>query len=81
MKGLRYLEVSCFLLGIIAIIYGWTQSWDFGASTEVYEEILMKRTAKTYVFMGGGFILIIISSVVSQVKRVLEQLLKEKLQS
>ena len=78
MKGLRLLELSCFLLGIIAIIYGWMQSWDFGARSHVYEEVLIERTVKTYVFMGGGFILIIISSVVSLVKKVLEQLIKEK---
>lgn len=72
MQGLKYSSVICLLLGFFAIIYGWTQTWGFGARSSEYQQILIERTVKTYVFIVGGVILIIVSFVVDQIIKALK---------
>ncbi len=50
------------------MIYGWTQSWGFGAPSSEYETVLMKRTVRTYVFSISGFILLILGISIELVR-------------
>lgn len=69
MKYLNWLCGLAFLFGMIFIIYGWTQSWDFSCRTGECENILIKHTVRTYVFMIGGVILLFIGIVIDALKR------------
>ncbi|MFJ5717551.1 hypothetical protein [Neobacillus sp. NPDC093127] len=69
MKALNWLCGFAFLFGIIFIIFGWTQSWDFSCRTGECEEMLIKHTVKTYVFIIGGVILLFVGTVIEAIKR------------
>lgn len=60
-KGLKWISALTSVFGIIFIIYGWTQSWDFSAHTTEFETMLLIRTVRTYVFIIGGLVLLVVS--------------------
>lgn len=74
MKGLKWTSALTSIIGIIFIIYGWTQSGDFGASSSEFETILLKRTIRSYVFTIGGLIFITIGISLQLVKGYLYEL-------
>ncbi|TCT26835.1 hypothetical protein EDD68_101188 [Melghiribacillus thermohalophilus] len=74
MKKLKLTSLICLIAGLVAIVYGWTQSWAFGADFRQYEEMLMKRTIRFYVFIVSGFILILIGIIVDYIRKVFVQI-------
>ncbi|MDZ5710659.1 hypothetical protein [Jeotgalibacillus haloalkalitolerans] len=68
MNGLKWLSITACLLGIILIIYGWTQTWDFEASFEEYGTLLVQRTVKSSVSIVGGLILLVLGMSLHIVK-------------
>lgn len=76
MKNLKIWSVVLLVMGVIAIIYGWTQTWGFGAHTSVFEQVLLERTIRTYVFITSGIILIIISFIVDKLVKALKEVEK-----
>ncbi|KIL42806.1 hypothetical protein KP77_34360 [Jeotgalibacillus alimentarius] len=68
MKNLRWISMITFLLGLVFITYGWTQTWAFSASSSDFERILMERTVRSYVFVVGGVILVIVGVSINMVK-------------
>ncbi|GGA60366.1 hypothetical protein [Ornithinibacillus halotolerans] len=60
MNGLKWVSPLTIIVGIVFIIFGWTQSWDYYADSTVIEEIYLNRTIRTYVFIVGGILLIFI---------------------
>lgn len=71
MRELGKTIVILIILGLVLFIYGWTQSFAFSADSNVYYEILTKRTIKSYVFMCTGATLIIISIVLNKIVEVI----------
>ena len=63
MKKLNAHCLVMFVVGVIFMIYGWTQSMEFGADSSVYNQVLLRRTVKEYVFKFSGGILIYLSYV------------------
>lgn len=74
MKGLKWICALTSIFGIIFIIFGWTQSWDFGAHSSEFETVLLLRTVRTYVFIIGGVIMLTIGISLHFVKEYLQRL-------
>lgn len=74
MKGLKWICALTSIFGMIFIIFGWTQSWDFGAHSSEFETELLIRTVRTYVFIIGGVIMLTIGISLQLVKKYLEGL-------
>lgn len=74
MKGLKWICALTSIFGMIFIIFGWTQSWDFGAHSSEFETVLLLRTVRTYVFIIGGVIMLTIGISLQLVKKYLEGL-------
>ena len=74
MKGLKWISALTSIFGIIFILFGWTQSWDFGAHSSEFETVLLLRTVRTYVFIIGGVIMLTIGISLHFVKEYLQRL-------
>lgn len=74
MKGLKWISALTSIFGIIFIIFGWTQSWDFGAHSSEFETVLLLRTVRTYVFIIGGVMMLTIGISLHFVKEYLQGL-------
>ncbi len=74
MKGLKWISALTSIFGIIFIIFGWTQSWDFGAHSSEFETVLLLRTVRTYVFIIGGVMMLTIGISLHFVKEYLQRL-------
>lgn len=74
MKGLKWICALTSIFGMIFIIFGWTQSWDFGAHSSEFETVLLLRTVRTYVFIIGGVMMLTIGISLHFVKEYLQRL-------
>lgn len=74
MKGLKWISALTSIFGIIFILFGWTQSWDFGAHSSEFETVLLLRTVRTYVFIIGGVMMLTIGISLHFVKEYLQGL-------
>ncbi len=74
MKGLKWISALTSIFGIIFILFGWTQSWDFGAHSSEFETVLLLRTVRTYVFIIGGVMMLTIGISLHFVKEYLQRL-------
>ncbi|SHF66382.1 hypothetical protein [Ornithinibacillus halophilus] len=73
MKDLRWIFVLPVSIGIIFIFYGWTQTWDYTYDgTNDHMDTI--RTVRTYVFIVGGLILILIGILLGAVRKYVESL-------
>ncbi|WP_047985876.1 hypothetical protein [Ornithinibacillus californiensis] len=58
---LKWVRTLPLIIGIIFIVYGWIQSWSYqGVSSNYYsEEIAMKYTIRSYVFVISGIVIVL----------------------
>jgi len=71
MRKVEKIIVLLIVLGAILLVFGWTQSMPFSADSKVYDEILIKRTIKYYVFVSVGTLLIIISAAFNKIFKII----------
>ncbi|WP_170006441.1 hypothetical protein [Bacillus fonticola] len=69
MGKLEVVSLSMFIIGILFLIFGWTQSWSFGADSSEFDEIFIARTVKTYVFIINGIILMLLGLIFEVIDR------------
>lgn len=50
-------------MGVIFVIYGWTQSMDVMVRSSIAREVFVRRTVKCYVFIVSGGLLIFLSYI------------------
>lgn len=67
MIELKPIGVITLVLGILSCIYGFSQLLPFGAESYIYEQILLKRTIKGYVFLSVGGTLLFLSYIVNKI--------------
>lgn len=81
MDNFNRFKVSAILLGLVFLIYGWTQSWvDGGEYSGGMDYTFVERTVRTYAFVISGIIFLFIGVIISALDkrlRMLEALIYE----
>ncbi|WP_404460722.1 hypothetical protein [Sutcliffiella horikoshii] len=81
MDNFQWFKVSAILLGLVFLIYGWTQSWaDGGEYSGGMDYIFVERTVRTYAFIISGIIFLFIGVFISALDkrlRMMEALIHE----
>ena len=81
MDNFNRFKVSAILLGLVFLIYGWTQSWvDGGEYSGGMDYTFVERTVRTYAFIISGIIFLFIGVFISALDkrlRMMEALIHE----
>lgn len=62
-----------FILGLVSLGYGWTQTWDVSVESADLD-LYTGRLIRSYVFIIGGLILLVFSFIVNGISRYLDNL-------
>ncbi|MCM3618380.1 serine incorporator domain-containing protein [Sutcliffiella horikoshii] len=75
MDNFKWFKVSAILVGVVFLIYGWTQSWiDGGEYSGGMDYAFVERTVRTYAFIISGVIFLFIGIFISALEKRLQML-------
>ncbi len=66
MRKMKRLSNMIVLLGFVALLYGWTQSWELGAYSSSNEMEGILREIRKYTFISLGVVMLLISYLVDR---------------
>jgi len=73
----KLLKFILFILGLISLIYSWSQTFSSSARSDEYADLLLLKTVKHYVFLTSGIILFILSFIIEYIEKKFKEVIND----